>query len=129
MTRTTRGPRSRTLAERVTDGLTRIRGARRFQARASLPALVALLASGCASVEREDWRFAISREFYGEMWDKMDAGESYEAPGFPPGEGMEFVALAVAFALPLALDLCVLPVTAFRDHMVDRRIAQRDDDD
>lgn len=82
--------------------------------------LLALPAGACRSVESDDWRFRLSREFYGSMEEKTDSGKtcpSSRGAGSRQSLGIEEFGLFVALlALPLALDLVLLPVTIPRDY-------------
>jgi hypothetical protein len=65
-----------------------------------------MLVPGCASGEQ--WTFAMSRYAYEDgKWEPK-----------PDREGMDAVGLLVLLALPLALDLVVLPITLPHDLVV-----------
>lgn len=93
-------------------------------ARSPALALVALLA-GCSSPDSDDWRFCLSREAYPELLDKMDAnepvfdGDGLNGLGSADHSPYAFLFLPLIMAVPIALDLVALPVTAAHDALAD----------
>ena len=85
--------------------------------------LLLALCGSCASIEDDDWRFRLSREFYWEFAGKMDANEPVFEPEWlarrKAGERMDAMILPFMLSMPLVLDVCFLPVTAPRDLWMD----------
>ena len=84
--------------------------------------------AGCSSIEEDDWRFRLSREFYPELVEKMDANEPLFAPetwgrvhceqqaGFWNPASLLLVPIVIG--APLALDVAFFPVAAGHDAWV-----------